>query len=61
MNWTDIINAYGFPIMCVCCLGWYVNKLTQDFRQTVEKLTATHSDEVNGLREAIEKLAEKIK
>lgn len=61
MNWTEIINAYGFPIMCVFCLGWYVNKLTQDFRQTVEKLTATHTEEVNGLREAIEKLADKIK
>lgn len=61
MNYVDVLTNFGFPIMCVVCLGWYVNKLTQDFRATVEKLTATHSDEVNGLREAIEKLAEKIK
>ena len=61
MEWVDILTNFGFPIMCVICLAWYVKELTEDFRTTVEKLTATHSEEVNGLREAIEKLAERIK
>ena len=61
MEWMDVLTNFGFPIACTVVLAWYVNKLTQDFRGTVERLTATHSEEVEGLRQAIEKLAEKIK
>ena len=60
MNYVEIISNYGFPIACVVCLAWYVNKITQDFRGTIEIMSNQHRDEVQKLADSIDKLAEKI-
>ena len=59
-EWVQIVSNFGFPIACVSVLAWYVNKITNDFRATVEKMSETHKEEVTKLSESIDKLAEKI-
>lgn len=59
-SWVNVISNFGFPIACVSVLAWYVNKLTNDFRNTIEIMSASHKEEVNKLAESIDKLTLKI-
>ena len=61
MNYIDMISSVGFPIVCVFGLGFYVNKITAEFQQTIREMTLNHATETTELKEAINNLAIEIK
>ena len=39
MDWISIIQSLGFPIACVCALGWYVVTLTKQHKAEMDAVT----------------------
>ena len=62
--WTNLISSLGFPLAACIALGFFVykmwqkqseatDKMTKQFTETVERLTASHHEEMSGIQQAL--------
>lgn len=49
----NAIQQFGFPIVCVACCFWYINKTNTETREDFNKLHTTHAEEVKSLTSAL--------
>lgn len=50
---VNIISSLGFPIACVLGLGYYVNKLTENYRSDLANLEEESRKQTQIFREAL--------
>ena len=62
--WTNLISSLGFPLAACIALGFFVykmwqkqseetDKMTKQFTETVERLTASQHEEMSGIQQAL--------
>ena len=55
-NIVNVISSVGFPICMALLLFWYLGKQEANLKEIINKLTESHKEETNGLKDAISKL-----
>jgi hypothetical protein len=53
MELVDLISNYGFPIVCVIGLAWYVREQQKLFSDELAKQREEHKEEVKELTNTI--------
>lgn len=48
-----LADKYGFPIICVGILAWYIYKTHEEYRNDYKELHKTHQAEVKALTSAL--------
>lgn len=55
------VSTIGFPIVCVGCSFWYINKTQNEYRQDYNRLHESHAKEVQALTTALTENTEVIR
>lgn len=50
---TSLISTVGFPIVCALALAWFVKYLIDKNHEQMEKITASHKEEMEKMTTAI--------
>ena len=56
MEFNTIISAIGsvgFPIVACIAIAWFFNKVNENYRQDIKELTASHKEEAQSMRDAL--------
>lgn len=64
MNWIEIVQSLGFPILASCACGWYVKYITDKnddktekqakyFQENLDKMELRHSEALEKITEAL--------
>jgi hypothetical protein len=56
MDFNTIIGAIGsvgFPIVACIAIAWFFNKVNENYRQDIKELTASHKEEAQSMRDAL--------
>lgn len=56
MDFNTIISAIGsvgFPIVACIAIAWFFNKVNENYRQDIKELTASHKEEAQSMRDAL--------
>lgn len=53
MDIISLVGNYAFPVVACIAMGWYLNKITQDYRGDIQDITAAHKTEYKEMLEAI--------
>ena len=64
MNWIEIVQSLGFPILASCACGWYVKYITDKnddktekqakyFQENLDKMETRHSESLEKIMEAL--------
>ena len=48
-----IIGSYGFPILACCAIAWFFYKTTENYRNDLKEINASHKEEVKAMTDAI--------
>lgn len=64
MNWIEIVQSLGFPILASCACGWYVKYITDKNDEKTEKQAKTYQENLDKMEsrhsEALEKITEAL-
>ena len=64
MNWIEVIQSLGFPILASCACGWYVKYITDKNDEKTEKQAKYYQDNLDKMEtrhsEALEKITEAL-
>lgn len=52
----QVINAVGFPIFCVVCLGYYIKDQNKNQMEYIKEINKSHEEEVRALTENLTKI-----
>lgn len=47
------IGSVGFPIVACIAIAWFFNKVNENYRQDIKELTASHKEEAQSMRDAL--------
>jgi len=50
---SSIIQAVGFPTVCVIGMGWYVKYITDQHHEELQKMQDQHRQEMNEVTQAL--------
>lgn len=53
MDMVTLIQTLGFPVACVCALGFYVYKSNLFYREDIERLNDSTKTALSGMRDAL--------
>ena len=56
MDFNTIIGAIGsvgFPIVACIVIAWFLYKVNENYRQDIKELTASHKEEAQSMRDAL--------
>lgn len=56
MDFNTIIGAIGsvgFPIVACIAIAWFFYKVNENYRQDIKELTASHKEEAQSMRDAL--------
>lgn len=53
MNWGELIDNQGFPIVCVIALAWYVVYLSKNFKSELKEIRTNFTNELKEFRETL--------
>lgn len=64
MNWIEIVQSLGFPILASCACGWYVKYITDKndektekqakaYQENLDKMESRHSESLEKITEAL--------
>lgn len=53
MDLMNILTNFGFPVFCVICCFWYINKNGAETRSDFNSLHEIHAEEVKSLNSAL--------
>lgn len=48
-----LIGSYGFPILACCAIAWFFYKTTENYRNDLKEINASHKEEVKAMTDAI--------
>ena len=64
MNWIEIVQSLGFPILASCACGWYVKYITDKNDEKTEKQAKSYQENLDKMEsrhsEALEKITEAL-
>ena len=67
MDWIEVLQSLGFPILASCACGWYVKYITDKNDTKIETLEKTHGEALDKITKALNnntvaltKLAERL-
>lgn len=49
----EAIGSVGFPIVACIVIAWFFNKVNENYRQDIKELTASHKEEAQSMRDAL--------
>ena len=49
-----LIGSYGFPILACCAIAWFFCKTTENYRNDLKEINASHKEEINQLASVIQ-------
>lgn len=54
-NIISIIKDIGFPIACVIYMGFYIKKLTDEYRTDIKGVTEQYNEAIKDFRKTLER------
>lgn len=54
MDVIQVIQNLGFPIACVVGMGWYIYRITNNYREDIQRLSDARDKAAQEMREALE-------
>ncbi len=64
MDWIDVIQSLGFPILASCACGWYVKYITDKNDEKTEKQAQYYQENLDKMEnrhaESLEKITEAL-
>lgn len=51
----QIIQTLGFPIGCCVFLGWYIKKISDEYREDIRSITDKYDESIKEFRKTLEK------
>lgn len=54
-NVVTLIQNIGFPIACVLFLGFYIKKITDEYREDIKEISSKYDEAIKDFRKTLER------
>lgn len=52
-SFSQLLTSVGFPIACCIFMGWYIARLTDQYREDINQMNEKHKAESDRMTEAL--------